>query len=194
MKRNYRFFVILIVLFFFLLLVAPLHQWRDFLGLRKQVVRPPVGTTFVVETSAYASSPLQTDSTPCVTAAGTRVRPGVVATNFLPFGTIVAIDGVPHIVEDRMNPRFNGLFLDVWLPSTTEALEFGRKKIEIVIQGYGTPGQTVSEEEEPSIWQRVSLRFIAISRLIASSLRARVSLDVDRYDVACYETTIPEKE
>src|SRR5687767_5619576 len=50
-----------------------LRRWLPGRPIRQ---RPPIGTSFVVNTSAYASSPYQTDSTPCITAAGTRVRPG----------------------------------------------------------------------------------------------------------------------
>lgn len=116
-----------------------LRQW---LGIRRpSVQRPPVGKTFTVQASAYASSPYQTNSQPCITAAGTRVRYGVVATNFLPLGTLLDINGEPFIVEDRMNSRYKGYYLDLWFPSTSKALEFGRKNIKITITGYGEPGQ-----------------------------------------------------
>ena len=99
-----------------------------------QVARQPaVGTTFIVTSSAYASSPYQTDDTPCVTAAGTRVRPGVVATNWLPLGTVLEINDERYIVEDRMNSRFQGRFVDIWFPSTSAALEHGRQTLEVEI-------------------------------------------------------------
>ena len=37
--------------------------------------------------TAYSSTPEETDSSPRLTAAGTWVREGIVANNFLPFGT-----------------------------------------------------------------------------------------------------------
>lgn len=74
---------------------------RLWLTSKSTLQRLPIGTTFTIHSSAYASSPYQTDSTPCITAAGTRVRQGVVASNFLPMGTILEINGERYIVEDR---------------------------------------------------------------------------------------------
>src|SRR5258708_6012855 len=107
----------------------------------------PIGTVLHVVSSAYAPSTYQTDGTPCITAAGTTVRPGVVATNFLPLGTIVSIESKKYIVEDRMNSRYKGYYMDIWFPSTSQALDFGRKKIEITIVDYGKPGDIL---ETPS--------------------------------------------
>lgn len=168
-----------------------LSSLRLWLRSKSSVKRYPVGTTFTVSSSAYASSPYQTDSTPCVTAAGTRVRPGVVASNFLPMGTILAINGREYMVEDRMNPRYNGRFVDIWFPSTSEALQFGRQKLQATIVEYGTVGQelniTKAKEEpnpiKPSVIKRASLRFISLTRLIARAIPA----NVNRYDVNCFE-------
>lgn len=104
------------------------------------------GTKLRVLSTAYAPSPYQTDNTPCITAAGTRVRRGTVAANFLPLGTILEINGQPFIVEDRMHPRYQRR-LDIFFPSTSEALEFGRRLLEIRIVGYGSPGQPIRAPE-----------------------------------------------
>jgi len=162
-----------------------LRQW-----LGAKVVKPKEGTKLIVQSSAYASSPRQTDSTPCITAAGTRVRPGVVATNFLPLGTLVKINGNLHIVEDRMNSRYAGKYMDIWFPSTSEALVFGRKNIEIEIVAYGKPGQALTtdeaEAEVPSTLKRAQARFTAFTRTISASLLTRVSPNnVNRYDIDC---------
>lgn len=176
-----------------------LGRLRALLGIRKTVrVKPPVGTKFIVQSSAYASSPYQTDSTPCTTAAGTRVRPGVVASNFLPLGTLLDINGEAYIVEDRMNSRYNGYFLDVWFPSTSSALQFGRKKMEITIKGYAEPGQSIREvatndeednrelvDDDPGVWANVR-ESIA---LITTFLGARTGGDVNRFDVDCTNET-----
>lgn len=160
---------------------------RQFLGAK--VTRPQTGTRFVVQSSAYASSPLQTDSTPCITAAGTTVRPGVVATNFLPLGTLLAINGEVFIVEDRMNSRYAGRYLDIWFPSTSEALIYGRRNIEIEVIGYGKPGQRLTRETEeadaPSVFRRANLRFVAFTKTLSVFLMTRISGDVDRFDVDC---------
>lgn len=86
--------------------------------------------------TAYSSTPEETDDTPFITASGTSVRDGVLATNLLPFGTEVMIpetfgDKV-FTVEDRMHQRkINNV--DVWMASRSEALQFGRKYATIVV-------------------------------------------------------------
>jgi 3D (Asp-Asp-Asp) domain-containing protein len=165
-----------------------LSSLRLWLSGKSNIPRLPIGTTFTIHSSAYASSPYQTDSTPCITAAGTRVRPGIVASNFLPMGTILEINDERYIVEDRMNPRYNGRFVDIWFPSTEEALEFGRKQMEATIVEYGTVGQELVVEEEvnpikPSVLKRASLRFVAFTRAIARAIPA----NVNQYDVNCFE-------
>lgn len=175
-----------------------LARLGSLLGIRKTVrVKPPVGTKFVVQSSAYAPSPYQTDSTPCVTAAGTRVREGVVASNFLPLGTVLDINGQEFIVEDRMNSRYDGYFLDVWFPSTSSALQFGRKKMEVTIKAYGEPGQAIREEddktaqtdtgadEDPGLWASVRQQIA----LITTFLGARSGRDVNRFDVDCSQAS-----
>ncbi|MEX0649727.1 MAG: 3D domain-containing protein [Candidatus Andersenbacteria bacterium] len=167
---------------------------RSFLGIRKQArVKPPIGTKFTVNSSAYASSPYQTDSTPCITAAGTRVRPGVVASNFLPIGTILEINNEKFIVEDRMNARYDGYFIDLWFPSTSSALEFGRKKLTVTVVGYGSAGDSIrpdkvakSKEEEPefedpTIWGTIKS---SVSFLTAV-MTARSPAELNKYDVNC---------
>jgi len=87
--------------------------------------------------TGYSSDPLETDDTPFITASGSFVREGIVAANFLPFGTKIRIpvlfgDEV-FVVEDRMNPRKRHQ-IDVWFPSKQEAINSGahRTYIELV--------------------------------------------------------------
>jgi len=86
--------------------------------------------------TAYSSTPDQTDDSPFITAANTPVRHGVIAANFLPFGTEVKIPALfgdeVFIVEDRMHRRKSG-FIDIWMPTRKAALKFGIKRAEIVI-------------------------------------------------------------
>jgi len=86
--------------------------------------------------TAYSSSVDETDDTPFITASGKHVRDGIVATNFLPFGTKIKIPKVfgdkIFIVEDRMHPRKKGI-VDIWMPSKKEALRFGSFKADIVV-------------------------------------------------------------
>jgi len=87
--------------------------------------------------TAYSSSPDETDDTPFITASGSGTRNGVVAANFLPFGTQIRMPeifgGQIFVVEDRLNKNYNDR-IDVWFNSKEEALHFGQKitKVEIL--------------------------------------------------------------
>jgi 3D (Asp-Asp-Asp) domain-containing protein len=91
----------------------------------------------VIPITAYSSTPDQTDDTPFITAWGTYVREGIVAANFLPFGTKIKIPELfgdkIFIVEDRMNSKYWHR-IDVWFPEKQDAIEFGVKitKIQII--------------------------------------------------------------
>jgi len=86
--------------------------------------------------TAYTPRPEETDSTPWLTAAGTKTREGVIAANWLPFGTRVKINNKIYTVEDRMNSRYTAAFparIDIVFLSIEKARKFGKQKIEIEI-------------------------------------------------------------
>jgi 3D (Asp-Asp-Asp) domain-containing protein len=89
-----------------------------------------------VALTAYSSHPDETDDTPFITASGTKTRDGVIAANFLPFGTIVRIPELfgdkVFVVEDRMHRKFSQR-VDIWMPSKKEAILFGKVAAEIEI-------------------------------------------------------------
>ena len=82
--------------------------------------------------TGYSSRPEETDSDPFITASGQMVRQGIVANNALPFGTIIKLPQLfgdqTFVVQDRMNPVKSNYHIDIWFPSTKEALRFGVKK------------------------------------------------------------------
>ena len=86
--------------------------------------------------TAYTSTPEETDDTPFITAMGTKVRDGIIATNLLPFGTHVRIPKLfgnkVFVVEDRMHPRKKN-FVDIWMDSKQDAKEFGIAYTDIVV-------------------------------------------------------------
>jgi 3D (Asp-Asp-Asp) domain-containing protein len=87
--------------------------------------------------TGYSSRVQETDDTPFITASGSKTYEGVLAANWLPFGTKVKIpeffgDKV-FTVEDRMNKRHQGNSIDVWFNDTQEALRFGVKNTRIEI-------------------------------------------------------------
>lgn len=94
------------------------------------------GKTMTVSATAYSSTVGQCDSSPFVTASGTRVHFGTIAANFLPFGTKVKIPDYfgnqVFVVEDRMSNRYWHK-IDVWMPTYKQAIQFGRRNIRIVI-------------------------------------------------------------
>ena len=100
------------------------------------IIRTSEEITHEVWVTAYSSTPEETDDTPFITAAGTKVRDGIVALNFLPFGTKVKIPTVFGdkilIVEDRMHSRKVG-FVDVWMPTKTAALRFGINRATLIV-------------------------------------------------------------
>lgn len=94
------------------------------------------GQMWIVIT-AYSSTPDQTDGNPFITANGTHVRDGIIAANFLPFGTKVRFPTLYgdkiFVVEDRMNSRYS-YHADIWMQTRQEAKNFGAQiaPIEIV--------------------------------------------------------------
>ena len=96
----------------------------------------PVSKKRMVIVTAYSSTPDQTDDSPFITASGTYVRDGIVAANFLKFGTQVKFPRLygdkVFVVEDRMALK-NSHKIDIWMPARDEAIEFGVKKTEMII-------------------------------------------------------------
>lgn len=92
--------------------------------------------TIKATVTAYSSTPDQTDDTPFVTASNTLTRDGVVAANFLPFGTKIMIPKLfgekVFIVEDRMHERFSDR-VDIWFPDRASAKNFGLVRIDILV-------------------------------------------------------------
>lgn len=92
--------------------------------------------TYDVRATAYSSTPDQTDDTPFITASGTYVRDGIIAANFLPFGTQIRIPEIygekVFTVEDRMNKRY-WHHVDIWFPERSLAKAFGAQRVIIEI-------------------------------------------------------------
>lgn len=90
-----------------------------------------------VVVTAYSSTPDQTSGDPYTTAAGTRVREGIVANNALPFGTKIRIPELYgdqiFVVEDRLHWRKGNYHVDIWFPTREGAIEFGSKRTHIEV-------------------------------------------------------------
>lgn len=121
------------------------------------VAVPGAGTSQVdgmvfhsVSVTGYSSRAEETDETPFLTAINTITAPGVVALSrdllrtFTPgapfdFGDRILISGVGvYQVEDTMHPRWSRR-VDVWFPSTAEAVAWGRRDTYIARVNETTP-------------------------------------------------------
>ena len=94
--------------------------------------------SLVAVITAYTSTKDQTDDDPFIAATGKRVHDGMIAANFLPFGTKVKIPALygdkVFVVEDRMNKRYGYGRMDIWMDVTkAEARKFGVKRVEIEV-------------------------------------------------------------
>lgn len=102
--------------------------------------KAPETISMNVIATAYSPRVQETDSTPLITASGTRTRDGVIAANFLPFGTKVRLpdyfgDKI-FTVEDRMNRRYTHAYphrIDILFEKTKQAIHFGRQEMTLEI-------------------------------------------------------------
>ncbi len=91
-----------------------------------------------VAVTAYSSTVDQTDSTPFITASGSRVSEGTVACNFLRFGTRVRFPQMYgdkiFTVEDRMALK-NSNKIDIWFDTRDQAKQFGIRTLKVEVLG-----------------------------------------------------------
>lgn len=94
-------------------------------------------TTLLVllcEVTAYTASFDECGKDDGITASGTIATAGrTIAADFLPFGTIVIINGKEYIVEDRFGHGEHGK-IDIFMDSKHEAYSWGRRFIEVEIK------------------------------------------------------------
>ncbi|MEA2088643.1 MAG: hypothetical protein U9O55_02285 [Patescibacteria group bacterium] len=97
---------------------------------------PEVSYSKYITVTAYSSTVDQCDSTPFITANGTRVYDGIIAANFLRFGTKVRFPEYSgnkiYTVEDRMHQRFSNR-ADIWMTTRTQAINFGAKRLKMEV-------------------------------------------------------------
>ncbi|HPI67060.1 MAG TPA: hypothetical protein PKZ16_00730 [bacterium] len=101
----------------------------------KDEARQPKMVRYITVT-AYSSTVDQCDDSPFITANGKRVYDGLVAANFLKFGTEVKFpdyfgDKV-FTVNDRMNKKHSDR-IDIWMPTREQAIQFGARYIKVEI-------------------------------------------------------------
>ena len=89
-------------------------------------ILPAQAEWLIAECSAYTPYDCGT-----ITATGETVHVGGVACNFLPFGTVVVIDGREYVVNDRCG--IDGC-IDIFMESYEDAIQFGRRYKEVYIK------------------------------------------------------------
>lgn len=108
------------------------------------IAQARTGRSVIARATAYNSLGGQTDSTPHITATGTRTRPGVVALSRdllrqFPYGSRVQIQDLSgrynfgnrvFMVEDTMAARKTGS-IDIWMPNYSQAIAFGARTVRI---------------------------------------------------------------
>lgn len=67
-------------------------------------------------------------------ANGEYPHVGAVASDDLPIGTKVLIDGILYIVKDRFGGGYKDR-IDIYMDSHEEAINFGRQHIEVEVLG-----------------------------------------------------------
>lgn len=107
------------------------HNSNDTFFTAVNSLQPSIETRKITVT-AYSSTPDQTDDSPFITASGAWVYDGIVASNFLPFGTKVRFPELFRdkifTVDDKMHERFTDTRVDIWFPDRESAKEFGIKE------------------------------------------------------------------
>jgi 3D (Asp-Asp-Asp) domain-containing protein len=104
----------------------------------KQAPKLRVVGRFTASITSYNSDAAQTDSTPDITADGTRCVWGVAAGPYnLPFGTKFQIPslfpGVTFVVHDRSATPYG--HVDIWMKSYHDSIQFGRRTATVEILG-----------------------------------------------------------
>ena len=102
-----------------------------------EVERRPAKRVIRLTVTAYSSTVDQTDGDPFTTASGTQVRDGIIAYNYLPFGTRVRFPDIfgdkVFVVQDRLNARAGTYLADIWMPSREQAIQWGHKVLRMEI-------------------------------------------------------------
>jgi len=93
--------------------------------------------TFFLTVTAYSSTVDQCDGDPFTTASGETVHDGIIAYNYLPFGTKVRFPEMfpekVFEVQDRLRAGASTYLADLWMETREEAIQWGAKVLKIEI-------------------------------------------------------------
>lgn len=100
-----------------------------------------VVSVLAMRITAYASVPDETSDHPFITADGSHVYDGEVASNILPFGTKIEIPALfgdkVFTVHDRMSHHIKNT-IDIWMPTVKKAIYFGAQHASVLVLGNET--------------------------------------------------------
>lgn len=99
---------------------------------RQEALKPKYRTEEAIITY-YTAADDECGKNDGITASGTVATEGrTIASDHLPFGTVVEIDGVQYVVEDRFGGGYNNK-IDVFVNDKHTAYKLGTKKVEVKI-------------------------------------------------------------
>ena len=113
----------------------------------------PYETVILSYVTAYAAHPSLTDNDPQTAASGKKVYDGMIAANFLPFGTKVMFPEIfpdkEFTVDDRMHRRYNDVLIaDILMDSIQSAKKFGVKRnVKMVILNQPKKASSTSQNQ-----------------------------------------------
>lgn len=87
------------------------------------------------------------------TATGTQTRSGIVAAdpNVLPLGSVIALEAGDYSgvyeVHDT-GAKVKGNLVDVWMPTSKEARQFGRRNVKLTVLKYGPARRVKTTQNE----------------------------------------------
>ncbi len=97
---------------------------------------PAIQKTMDLRITAYTSLTDETDNTPFITADGSYVHDGIIASNLLPFGTKVMIPSLfgdkVFTVHDSTSKKFSNS-VDIWMATKGAAVVFGVHTADVVV-------------------------------------------------------------
>lgn len=102
---------------------------EDLCSLEDVLCPTEIKRVFYATVYGYSPTSDQTDSSPEITALGTKVRKGIIANNCLSFGSKMMVNGSIFVIEDRMNSRYDCDVFDIWFKSREEAIKWGKKRV-----------------------------------------------------------------
>lgn len=127
-----RAFILLLALT--LLLATPARLAADPIA-HREPSRHDTAQIFIATVTAYSSTDADCGKHDGITATGSKAGPGTIASDWctLPPGTRLEIPGYgPGVVADR-GEAIQGDKLDVWYPTETDAIRFGKQRMKVRI-------------------------------------------------------------